>query len=203
VKSLISYAVKTVAIAVVAVTVFASNTQAQESQSGVVAVLDVAEVFKSNAEFEAQMNSIKQDAEGLKQTIQQRQEAIKQEAQQVSQMEALSPARQEAETAVEQKQALLRTEARQAEAALLNREAQVYYTTYTEMQDFVRRVAEVNNISLVIRFDSAPIDQTNRQEVIKGVNRTVVHYGNQINLTKMVIDGMAARSASAGAPNTK
>lgn len=198
-KSLISYSV---AVAVLVSTALASNVQAQESQAGIVTVLDVAKVFKADTEFEAQMASIKQEADNLKKQIQDRQEAIKQEAQQVSQMEAMSPARQEAEGIVEQKQAKLRTEARQAEAALLTREAKVYYDTYQRMQSVVAQVATANNISLVVRFDSAPIDQVNRQEVIKGVNRTVVFH-RDIDLTSLVIQTMVPRTAAAGGTNNR
>lgn len=198
-KSLISYSV---AVAVLISTAFVSNVQAQQSKAGIVAVLDVAKVFKADQEFEAQMASIKQEADRLKNYIQGKQEAIKQEAQQVSQMEAMSPARQQAEGDVEQKQTALRTEARQAEAALLTREAKVYYDTYQRMQTVVAQVAEANEVALVIRFDSAPIDQTNRQEVIKGVNRTVVYKGNS-DMTSVVIQSMVPHTAAAGGANTK
>ena len=167
---------KAVLIAVTAVVATSTGqANAQEAKSGLVAILDVAKVFKENSEFDSSMKAIKAEADRLKAKITQQQEAIKQRAQQVTQYELGSPERNKLEAELEQEQAALRTKARQAEADLLNREARVYYETYQKMQTVVSSVAASNGISLVIRFDSEDIDPTNRGEVIKGVNLSLIH----------------------------
>ena len=191
-KSLIS----TIMLAALAISSFAPASVAQDG--GIVAVLDVAKVFKVNKNFDTEMKNIKQEADGLKAQIQQQQEAIKSEAMQISQYEAGSPDRNKMEAAVEQKQAALRTSARQAEADLLNREAKVYFDTYTRMQSVVSELAAKHGISMVVRFDGADVDPTVRPDVIKAVNRTVV-YHKDIDLTNMVIGGMGPRIAEAPA----
>jgi len=196
VKSFIS----TFALAVIAVTTFSSGAFAQDG--GIVAVLDVAKVFKVNKDFDSQMKSIKALAEDLKSQIQQRQEAIKSEAMEISQFEAGTPDRNKREADVEQKQAALRTQARQAEADLLNSEAKIYYDTYTKMQRVVGELAAKHGISLVIRFDGADVDPASRPDVIKKVNRTVV-YHREIDLTNHVITGMGPRIAEAATNNMK
>lgn len=188
-----------VAIAAVFTTQAANVVSAQEAQSGLVAILDVAQVFKQNQEFDSQMKAIKAEAESLKGQITKEQEAIKASAQQVTQYEVGSPNRNKMELELEQQQTALRTKARQAEANLLNREARIYYDTYQKMQGIVSSVAAQNGISLVLRFDSEKIDPTNRAEVIKGVNRAVV-YHRQLDLTKMVSNAMNGPAAQAQAP---
>lgn len=195
-KSLIS----SIALAVLAVSSFAPAASAQDG--GIVAVLDVAKVFKVNKNFDAEMKSIKQQAENLKSQIQQQQETIKSEAMQISQYEAGSAERNKMEADVEQKQAGLRTSARQAEAELLNREARVYYDTYMKMQTVVGELAAKHGISLVVRFDGGSIDPASRPEVIKAVNRSVVFH-RDIDLTNMVINGMGPRVAEAAAPTSR
>lgn len=194
--------IKTIVSAVTAfavvTTAFASNSFAQESEGGVVAVLDVARVFKENMQFDSAMKAIKREADQLKQQIQTQQEQIKQAAVEVSQLDAGTQQRNNMEAKVEQDQAALRTRARQAEADLLNREAKIYYDTYQKVQSVVAELAATNNISLVLRFDGESIDPTNRADVIKGVNRAVI-YHSRIDLTKFVIDAMAP--ATAAAPN--
>ena len=187
-KSLIT----TIALAVLAVSSFAPTAAAQDG--GIVAVLDVAKVFKVNKNFDSEMQNIKTQAEGLKSQIQQQQEAIKAEAMKISQYEAGSPERNKMEAEVEQKQAGLRTSARQAEADLLNREARVYYDTYMKMRTVVGDLASKHNISLVIRYDGGTVDPASRPEVIKAVNRNVVFH-RDIDLTKFVIEGMGPRVA--------
>lgn len=187
------------AIAVFALPLMTNSANAQEGggdQGGLVAVLDVAEVFKANQSFEQKMAAIKSEADSLKAQIQQEQEAIRGRAQQISQYEVGSDNRNQMEAKIEQEQAALRTKARQAETDLLNREAQIYYTSYREMQEVVASLAEQYGISLVLRFDSGEIDPTNRGEVIKGVNRAVV-YHKRLDLTKMVIKQISPQSANA------
>ena len=52
-----------------------------------------------------------------------------------------------------------------------------------------------HNITMVLRFDSSPIDHKNRADVIKAVNRGVV-FQKELDITDMVIQQMASSSAS-------
>ena len=194
--------VRSLVVAVLA-TVAGSTAVAQEGESaGLVAVLDVARVFKENPEFDTAMKTIRQEADGLKAQITQQQEAIKAEAQQLGQYEPGSAERNEMEATLEQKQTALRTRARQAEADLLNREAGVYFATYQQMQSVVGQIAGQHGISLVLRFDSEEIDPANRAQVIKGVNRPVVFH-RRLDLTNLVIQNMGSASANAGTTTRK
>ena len=195
-KSTFSKIVLSALVTVVAFSV--STASAQESkQSGIVAVLDVAKVFKENRDFESQMQAIKSTADQLKASIQQKQEAIKQEAAGLQQYEVGSAERNQMEAELVQKQAKLRTEAHQAEVDLLSKEARVYYNTYQQMQSILSSLSTEFGISLVLRFDSEEVDANNRGEVIKGVNRAVV-YQQGLDLTSMVIEKMSTNVASAG-----
>ena len=191
--------IKSLLVAAVAVIVplASPSVDAQEgAKSGLVAVLDVAKVFKENQEFDAKMKMIKREADTLKNQITQQQESIKARAQQLGQYEVGTPERNKLEADLEQQQAALRTKARQAEADLLNREAKIYYDTYQQMQAIVGSFATKYGISLVLRFDSEEIDASNRAEVIKGVNRAVV-YHRRLDLTKDVSAAMNAQTAMA------
>ena len=195
---------KIVLSALVTVVALSFNTaSAQEGkQSGIVAVLDVAKVFKENRDFESKMQSIKSTADQLKASIQQKQEAIKQEAGGLQQFEVGSAERNQMEAELVQKQAKLRTEAHQAEVDLLSKEARVYYETYQQMQSILSSLSSEFGISLVLRFDSEEVDANNRGEVIKGVNRAVV-YQQGLDLTSMVIEKMSNNVAAAGGATTR
>ena len=195
-KSLKSLVIKSIVAAVVAIAALPVSAQEGE-QAGLVAVLDVAKVFKAHATFEQQMASIKGEAESLKAQIQKQQEDIRARAQSVAQYEVGSAQRNNLEAKIEQDNAALRTKARQAETDLLNREAQIYYETYTQMQTTVASIAKKYGISLVLRFDSEAIDSTSRPDVIKGVNRPVV-YHHKLDLTNLVIRELNPQSANAG-----
>ena len=178
-----------------------NTASAQEGKSGLVAVLDVAKVFKENQAFDSKMKAIKAEADSLKGQIVQQQESIKARAQQLTEYEVGSAERNKFEATLEQEQAALRTKARQAEADLLNREARVYYETYERMRGVVGNIASQHGISLVLRFDSEEIDPNNRAEVIKGVNRAVV-YHRRLDLTAMVSKEMNGAATAQAPANT-
>jgi hypothetical protein len=50
----------------------------------------------------------------------------------------------------------------------------------------VANFARQNNISLVLRFSSEPIEPDDRNSVLQGINRAVV-YQNQLNITGHVL----------------
>ena len=181
-------------IAGILLSVLAVPALGQDSKGGLVAVLDVAKVFKNNARFDQQLARIRQEAETQKTKIQQDQESIRSRAEKVMAMPA-DETRYQQEARLEQEQAALRTRARQIEGDLLKREAKIYYDAYVEMQQIVAKMAKEYGITLVLRFDSSPIDGTQRGEVVKGVNRTVV-YMHRLDLTDLVIKAMGTSTAS-------
>lgn len=190
---------KLVGSALIVTAFFSANVASAQDgkQSGIVAVLDVAKVFKENRDFESRMQTIKATANQMKASIQQKQEAIKQEAAGLQQYEVGSPDRNQFESELVQKQAKLRAEAGQAEVDLLNKEARIYYETYQQMQSILSSLSNEYGISLVLRHDSEPIDSGNRNDVVKGVNRAIV-YQQGLDLTKLVIEKMSTNVASAG-----
>lgn len=181
---------------------FVSLTQAQDN-AGIVAVLDVAKVFDVNLDFQNKMKAIQSEAEQVKSQIENKQNAIRNDAAKLQEYEPGSPDFNRLEANLEQRQTALRTEARQAEQDLLNREARIYYDTYMKMQNVVASLAQEYGISLVLRFESEPIDPNSRPEVIQGVNRAVV-YHHRLDLTKAVIERMGPRVAeNPGASGTR
>ena len=181
------------------------TTRAQDNQSaGWVVVLDVAKVFKANADFDTKMQTIRKQAESLQATFKQEQEAIGLDAQALQGQTAASEARYQLEAQLEQRQTALKTKARQAEAELLAKEAQIYFDTYQKMQQVVTSIAQTNGIVLVLRFDSEAIDPANRGEVIKGVNRAIVFHKN-LDITDEVIRimGPVVSTSAVVPPTTK
>jgi Skp family chaperone for outer membrane proteins len=178
-----------------------ASAQQDQSSGGIVAVLDVAKVFKENREFESGMATIKSTADQLKAAITQQGNDLKQKAAGLQQYEVGSPERNQMESELAQEQARIRAKAHQAEMDLLSKEAGVYYNTYEKMQSVLASVANEYSIALILRHDSEPIDANDRNEVVKGVNRSIV-YQNQRDITSIVIKRMATDVASAGGPTT-
>lgn len=186
-------------VTIIAAMIAACFSQTANAQ-GLVAVLDVAKVFEVNVSFKQQMDEIKERADSLKGQIQNEQTSIQQAAQAVLEKE-VGEERYQEESVIEQRQAALRTKARQLETDLLKQEARIYHQTYEEMKSVVAKLAGEYGISLVMRFDSSPINSSERVEVIKGVNRTVV-YHDHLDLTSKVIDAMGGGATSTAGVGT-
>jgi Skp family chaperone for outer membrane proteins len=172
------------------------------ASGGWVVVLDVAKVFKANAEFDTKMKTIKSEAEQYQASFKAEQEKLQLDAQQLQGMEANSDQRFQLEGQLEQRSTALKTKARQAETELLTKEAQAYFETYQKMQQVVASMAEQHGIVMVLRFDSEEIDPNNRADVIKGVNRAVVFH-KQLDITQEVIRAMGPAVSAAATPNVK
>ena len=184
-------------IFVVAVVVAFGASVVSAQETGGVAILDVAKVFKENASFGDEMRKLKAEADQLKYEIAKEQDRIKTEVMKLRDMEA-GPKRNRMEADLEQLHTRLRTTARQTESELLSREARVYFDTYREMQAVVEALAKEYGLSLVLRFDSEKIDPNNQKSVQKGLNRAVV-YHSKLDLTKMVSQQLNERMAAAPA----
>ena len=173
----------------------ASAVSAQET--GRVAILDVAKVFKDNTSFGDKMAALKAEAERLKGQVTAEQDRIKVEVMKLRDLKP-GPERNKREADLEQQHTHLRTTTRQAESELLSQEARVYFDTYREMQAVVEAIAQANGLSLVLRFDSEDIDPNNQQSVKKGLNRSLVFH-RKLDLTPLVSQQLNARMAAAPA----
>jgi Skp family chaperone for outer membrane proteins len=175
-----------------------SGVVSAQQNAGRICVLDVAKVFKDNPGFQSQMEGIRAEATRLKSTVESQLNELQEEAKQLDQFQPNSDKRRELERDLVTKQADIQTRARQAEADLLTREAKIYLETYREMEQVVAKIAEENNISLVLRYESQPINQDDRADVIKGVNRQVVYqkYSDLTNLVHTQMVGSAQAPAA-------
>ena len=164
----------------------ANGQQAQEQgQGGIVAVLDVAKVFKEHAQFNASMEAIKKEIEVFEEDFRGKRESLQNQIRALQSLQG-QPEFKTEEAALARKEADLQIEANQKRAEILSKEAEIYYSTYNEVVATVARLSGSYGISLVIRYDSGAIDQTDRASVIKGVNRSVV-FQRDLDLTKLVL----------------
>lgn len=182
---------------------FCGQSSAQ-LRPGIVAVLDVAEVFKKNAAFNTQLNAIRSQAQNLNNQFQEDMKKLQTEAQlAASTYNPGTPERRQKEAELEQKQTRIGTEYRQANEDLLNREANLYMRTYQQLQQIVQQLANEHNIVMVLRFDRSEVNPEVRTEVVKVVNRAVV-FQRDLDLTNMVMSAMGPTvEQAAGQQNIK
>mgnify|MGYP006229796093 FL=1 len=142
-------------------------------------------MFKEHAQFNKSMETIKSDIAKFEEEFRGKRESLQNQIRALQNLVG-QPEFKTEEAALARKEADLQIEANQKRADILKQEAEIYYQTYNQVVQTVAKLSGTYGISLVIRYDSGPIDQTDRPSVIKGVNRNVV-FQRDLDLTSLVL----------------
>src|SRR5262249_23659232 len=84
-------------------------------------------------------------------------------------------------------QSQLKIDASIREREFAERESKIYLASYREVAGVVKAYAERNNISLVLRFNGAPVDQNNPNAVKGELGKMVVYNHKDIDITDHVL----------------
>ena len=162
-------------------------SQDANSSGGIVAVLDVAKVFKEHSAFNARMEQLKGEVDQFDALMKQKADALRLKLEGLKdQYENTSEQFKAGQADLAREDADLKIQANQKRQEILDKEAQLYLSTYQEIQGIVQELATKYNITLVLRYDSADIDQNDRASVIRGVNRPIIFQRN-LDLTNHVL----------------
>jgi outer membrane protein len=164
-----------------------SKPQSKQEQ---IVLIDMAKVFNESREFADLRDDLKAD-------IQQSETRAKQMATNISQTQALLKglAQGTADHATAEKELTAMTRKYQdfrkdAQRKFLAKESQIYRDVYMKVRSTVQRIAEQRNCALVIRFDSKPLNSKDPQQILKSVQRQVIYYREQDDITGEAIEAL-------------
>ena len=193
-------------LAVTGSTAYGQATQQTATPSGVnVALLDVAYIFKNHVGFKQSMDGLRAQKKTIEDQILADRNRLMEKRKKGSETYKVgTPGYKqfEQELANEAADAQVKMELQKKE--LMEQEAQVYLATYNQVVQSVQAIAKQYQISLVLRYDSQPIDPNNPNDILKGINRAVIHQQN-LDITKTVLEMVnrnVPRRPTAGAGNT-
>ena len=166
-----------------------------------VALVDVALVFKNHTRFNQTLEGMKKDAEMFQTMMRTEQEKLAAEAERLKQIDPNSAEFRTKETDISKKLAALQVTQSQKGREIAEGEAQLYFNTYVEVTQQIANYADQNGIGLVLRYNSEPIDDANRQAVIEGVNREIVFQAGR-DITEQVIAMVNSPQAAARGQDT-
>lgn len=169
------------------------------AQATLVAVVDIAKVFEAHPTFKSQLDALQQQAQSADLDLESQKKDLSQQSQQLAELDPGSLDYRQLETNLARHSADLQVHVRQVKKDLLLREARQYFTTFTEIQQAVERVARKHGIGLVLRFDSRTMDPSDPQSVMQGMNRAVVLQRN-LDITGLVIEELRLSVAANSAP---
>ena len=154
-----------------------------------VALLDVAKAFKQYDEFNAGMIGIKAEVDAFD-------KEIRAEQSEIQRLGEAGSAQGSGKTAEEIKkiQADLQAKIAAKKQRFLADEAQLYFDSYERISEVVGQIAAERDIGIVLRNNTDAINPADRNSVLQGVNRAVIH-SNAPDLTKDVLAVLNGRKA--------
>ncbi|MFO0912444.1 MAG: OmpH family outer membrane protein [Pirellulales bacterium] len=189
----------------------ANTAQAGAAQPGAparptseVAVVDVGEIFQNHPLFTSRMEGLKKEVQQYEQQLEAKGKelmAMKQELDTQAAMKG-APEYKVKEEAMARKQADLAVEAQGKRKEFIEREAQLYYDTYNDVQKLVQQYAQAYNIQLVLRFNRIEMKAEDRNTILQGVNRPVVYYNSRLDITDAIVTYLKS-TAGQGAAATQ
>ncbi|MFO0872171.1 MAG: OmpH family outer membrane protein [Pirellulales bacterium] len=172
-----------------------------------VVVIDIGEVFKQHAQFNQQLNALKDEIKSLDAYYQAEQKKIAGQREKLGTYNAGSPEYKKLEEEIARMASDLQVEMALKQKSVAEQEAKVYFNTYREIYKQVETFADSYGITLVLRHNNVQMDPQKRDTVLQGVNRSIVFQRN-LDITDEIVrrvnSGVAAAAGgTAGrAPTT-
>jgi hypothetical protein len=86
----------------------------------------------------------------------------------------------------------------------MEREAKVYLQVYSEIEKAVEQFAREHRIAVVHRFDGEPVDNSDRNQILRGITKPIVYLEPGIDITPDVLKMLNGPAvAGAAQPRTR
>lgn len=190
-------------VAALSVLASAHQATAQTNAAGAnapkygVAVVDVSYIFKEYQKFNAEMKQMQADMKAAETALKADRDRIQGQEEQRNKYKPGSEDFKRLDEQLARDKADFNIQAGKIRRDLLEREAKVYFQTYTEVSKAVQLYAQHNQIGLVLRFNGDTVDPSKREDVLRAINQPIVHQ-NAIDITPDVL-ALLNRSASSSA----
>jgi len=164
-----------------------------------IAVIDVKYILENYARVKAATDQFNRDFENTGARFKKEKEGINKLVEKIKSFKPGTPEYKKLEEEITQKESDLKVQASLQQKEFAEREARIYLTAYQEISQQVKVYADHNGISLVLRFNGAPPDSTNREAVQAELFKMVI-YQNGIDITGPVLQELNRGAAVARQP---
>jgi Skp family chaperone for outer membrane proteins len=169
-----------------------------------IAVVDVSVVFKKYERFLARTEMFKKRVESAEAALKKEYEAINALTEQLKGLNPGSNDYKQMEQRVARQKVDWQLKGQTQRKDLMEEEGRIYFETYQELDDTVKRFAVHNQIALVLRFASDPVDDpSDRSEIVKGINKSVVYVHPDLDITGLILQDLNRSAAVSSNPNVR
>ncbi len=156
-----------------------------------IAVVDVSVVFKKHQRFLAATEKFKKDVQLAEDKLKEEYNQIKLLQEKLKAFTPGSPEYKNMEQQVAKAMADWQLKGQMQKKDLMEAEGRIYFQVYRELDDAVKQFARQHNISLVLRYASDAIDDpTDRNEIVRGINKSVVYVDPALDITDIILSNL-------------
>ena len=158
-----------------------------------VGLIDMAFVFKNYKKFESLREDLKLEIAASEEKAKMMQKDTAELQQQLKQFQEGSAEYTKVEKQLVNKAAEFENFRRQMSREFLKKESQIYLQVYNEVSKMVEKYAVHFNYTLIMRFNREDLDTENPQALLQGMNRQVVYYRSDDDITAPVLESLNKR----------
>ncbi len=148
-----------------------------------VAVIDVGYIFKNHARFKAAMDKMKDEVMAAENGLKAERDRINGLMEQIKGFNVGTPEYKKLEAEIAKAQGDFNVNAQLQKKDFMDREAKVYLQVYTEIEKAVEQFAREHRIAVVHRFDGEPVDNSDRNQILRGITKPIVYLEPGIDIT--------------------
>jgi len=160
-----------------------------------VAVVDIAALFKQNPRFDAKMKELKQKVEAAEADLKEQGEKIAKLQKELGAAAIDASLKQSTTRVLAEATAQFNTQKTVEGAEFMQNEEALYWDAFQDINREIARAAARHNIDLVLRINRDPIDKTDRNDILRGINAPIQYINPKLDITEEVQAALAANYA--------
>ena len=171
-----------------------------------VAVIDVGYIFKNHNRFKAAMDKMKEDVMAEENTLKADRDRINGMMEQIKGFNVGTPEFKKLESDIAKAQGDFNVNAQLKKKEFMEVEAKVYLQVYTEVEKAVEQFAREHRIAIVNRFDGDRVDNSDRNQILRGITKAIVYLEPGIDITPDILKMLntpAVAAQPAAQPRTR
>lgn len=169
-----------------------------------VAVIDVGYIFKNHAGFKAAMDRMKDEVMAAENGLKSERDRINGLMEQIKGFNVGTPEYKRLEAEIAKAQGDFNVNAQLQKKDFMDREAKVYLQVYSQIEKAVEQFAREHRIAVVHRFDGEPVDNSDRNQILRGITKPIVYLEPGIDITPDILKMLNGPAvAGAQAPRTR
>ena len=167
-----------------------------------VALIDIGHIFRNHPTMKSEQEAVEALAKGYQEELTKKRQELIKKFEGLKQFKDDSAEFKAGEESLAKSEAELQLDTGRKEKELVEKRAEVFYRNYQQVQSMVKWLAEQQGIDIVITFNREEMDPKSPATVQRGLAKSVMYHGGQLDLTDWVLNNLKQQAPAAPAAST-